>query len=106
MSLPALVVLAVLAGGLAGLGDAVVAAAQGWTEGLGGLLVVSTSLGAVLALAVSLPFALLARVAVRPRDDAHGLGWVAAWLLVAPVALAIGKGLYKRLPWSVGDAVP
>jgi arylsulfatase A-like enzyme len=106
VSFLALVVIAVLAGALAGLADAVFAVALGWgAQSLVGLLVMGTSIGAVAALAAALPFAVIALLAVRPRDDAHRLGWVVAWLGLAAPIVGVGRILYKRLPWSAGDAV-
>jgi len=101
-SLLALAVFSVLVGAGAGLADAVVAATRGGAPGTAGLFVGATSLGALVALAAASPFVLSAPL-VRPRDDAHRLSWVAAWLALAPATLSVGKVLYHRLPWNAGE---
>jgi arylsulfatase len=101
----ALAVLAVLAGAAAGLADAAVALAgedAGRLSSVASLLVLSTSLGACVALGGMLPLVLLAPLVV-PRTAAHRIAWIVVCLALAPAAVATGKALYKRLPWSAGD---
>ncbi len=94
----------VLAGGLAGLVDALLALARGWTpDSLPALLLASVSLGSVVALAGVAPFSLAVLVSGRPRGTAARLGGIGAWLVLMPAALAVGRLLHKRLPWGGAD---
>ncbi|MDP7030705.1 MAG: sulfatase [Gemmatimonadota bacterium] len=94
-----LATLAILLGAVAGLADGLLAAGGALPFAR---LPAAASLGAVLALAGLLP-ALPLLVAPAWRASRALAGGV-VWLACLPGVLAVGKLLYKRLPWDAADA--
>jgi arylsulfatase A-like enzyme len=91
--------LALLGGAAGGLADAGIALLQ--REGSGAqLFVVTTSLGAALALTAATPVVLAMFVLRRPLRAAAKLAVVAVLLAVAPLAVVVGRRLYHRIPWD------
>jgi len=101
----AFLALGLLAGGAAGLLDAVVSVAGGRATPGGALFLQSVSLGALLGLAGLLLPAVVLTVLGRPRRAASRLGVALALLVLSPAVLLVGRKLYQAVPWGVGDGV-
>lgn len=95
--------MAMAAGAVAGLLDALTSpppptgalSAAFWTA----------SVGALLGLAGFLPVAVVLALLRRPRSAAGAPAVAGALLLATPACVAVGRHLFRRLPWSGGDWV-
>ncbi len=100
----ALIGLPALLGAVAGFVDAALAIGPGRAAGLG-LFFHTASIGAALAFGALLPATLFLSVFRVPRHPAARVVLLGALTLLSPAALALGRTLYKRIPWGFGDAL-
>jgi arylsulfatase A-like enzyme len=96
---------ATLAGGAVGLLDAVIAILGGRAESPGSLMVYAVSLGAAVALGALIPLLLSMAGLGCPRSDGGRIGATVGFFLLAPPAVVLARGLYKRIPWTAGDVL-
>lgn len=91
-----------LLGAIALLTDVLLGMIQG--RGTGAFsLVLGASFGSLLGLTMFGPWAALLALSPWPRTASARLGALLAGVLLSPAALLLGRGFYKRIPWSPGD---
>jgi arylsulfatase A-like enzyme len=89
-------------GGIAGFVDPLFPHEPAYIRGVGTFWS-GASLGAVLGFLVLLPLTLLLAGLNRPRRPAARLAATATLFLLIPAIVALGRNLYKRIPWGAGD---